>query len=101
MVPYHILLLVHAFQVAKMALLSHTSCLQEAPTTLQLEAIFNIQVAFMKSTSHSATSMVYFCSVMIKSGSVMIKSVSVMIKSGSHMIILNQISVMLLSCTKL
>ena len=47
-VPYHILLLLHVFEAAKMAALSHTSCLQEVPTTLQLGAILNIQVAFIK-----------------------------------------------------
>ena len=68
-VPYHILLLVHVSEAAKVAALSHTSCLQEVPTTLeaakmaalsytsclqevpttlQLEAILNIQVAFVK-----------------------------------------------------
>ena len=31
-----------------MATLSHTSCLQEVPTTLQLGEILNIQVAFVK-----------------------------------------------------
>ena len=31
-----------------MAALSHTSCLQEMPTTLQLGAILNIQVVFVK-----------------------------------------------------
>ena len=47
-VPYHMLLLVHVSEAAKMAALSHTSCLQEVPTILQLGAILNTQVAFVK-----------------------------------------------------
>ena len=47
-VPYHILLLAYVSEAAKIAALSHTSCLQEVPTTLQLGAILNIQVAFIR-----------------------------------------------------
>ena len=52
-VPYHILLLVHVSEAAKMAALSHTSCPQDVPTTLQLGAIGARSLAYLTSRSHS------------------------------------------------